>query len=95
MSNTYAKIVSGKKLGFPEESSFLDITAFVGDGKAIQLTTKLDYITLTEKQVKDLINILKARLDSKVTATGDEELGTFFPSYEEQNQPNVSQEKKN
>lgn len=55
------------------------VTAFMGDGKAIQLTTELDYITLTEKQVKDLIKILQARLDGKVTATGEENMGEFEP----------------
>jgi len=50
-----------------------------GDGKAVQLTTRNDYITLTEKQVKDLIMVLKARLNGKVTATGNEQLGDFYP----------------
>lgn len=79
MSNHYATIISNEKEGFPKESKFMYVTAFVGDGKAVQLTTEIDYITLTEKQVKDLINILQARLDGKVTATGEENMGEFKP----------------
>ncbi len=81
MSNHYATLVSIKKYGFPDESRNLLVTAFVGDGgKDIQLTTDKDYITLTEKQVQDLINILQARLDGKVTATGSEDMGEFTPT---------------
>lgn len=79
MSNHYATIVSYVKDGFPKESKFMYVTAFMGDGKAVQLTTEIDYITLTEKQVQDLINVLQARLDGKVTATGEENLGEFTP----------------
>lgn len=81
MSNTYAVFHSYQKNGFPEESSELSITAFMGDGKAIQLTTKNDYITLTEKQVKELIYVLQARIVGKVTSTGNENLGDFYPDY--------------
>jgi len=81
MSNTYARLVSEPKSGFPRESLFLDVTAFVGKNGnySIQLTTSTEYFTLTEKQVKDLINILQARLDCEVTATGYESLGEFHP----------------
>jgi len=81
MSNHYATIISDVKSGFPDESSKLYIGAFVGkDGDySVQLTTDKDYITLTEKQVKDLIDILQARLDRTVTATGFETLGEFEP----------------
>lgn len=79
MSNHYATIISDEKKGFPKESKFMYVTAFMGDGKAVQLTTEIDYITLTEKQVKDLINILEARLYGKVTATNEVALGEFRP----------------
>ena len=79
MSNHYATFHSYQKNGFPKESREMYVTAFVGDGKAIQLTTVNDYITLTEKQVKELITVLQARIDGKVTATGTENMGDFYP----------------
>lgn len=82
MSNTYATLTSIPKSGFPNESRNLYINAFVGDGMAIDLSMDKDYITLTKKQVKDLINILQARLDRKVTATGSEDMGEFPPTDE-------------
>ena len=43
------------------------VTAFVGaNGNAsIQLTTKNDYISLNEKQVKELIKVLRNRINRK------------------------------
>jgi len=82
MSNTYATIVSELNDDFPRESKEMLVNAFVGKNgnKSIQLTLYQDYITLTEKQVQDLINILQARLDNKITATGSEDLGEFYPN---------------
>lgn len=79
MSNTYAVFHSYQKNGFPKESREMYITAFMGDGKAIQIGTTNDYITLTEKQVKDLIKVLQARIDGTVTSTGSEDMGDFYP----------------
>lgn len=87
MSNTYAEFYSFKKDGFPQQSRNMGVTAFVGDGRAIQLTLSEDhdghgyhtYITLNEKQVNDLIKVLQARIDGTVTATGYEHLGHFWP----------------
>jgi len=79
MSNTYAVFHSYQKNGFPEESSQMLVNAFMGDGKAIQLSLRGDYITLTEKQVQDLIYVLQARIIGKVTSTGNENLGDFYP----------------
>jgi len=87
MSNTYAEFYSYKKEGFPGESKNMGVTAFMGDGKAIQLTLSADhdgkgvhtYFTLTEKQVKDLINVLEARILGKVTSTGFENMGDYNP----------------
>jgi len=91
MSNHYATIISNIKDGFPDESRHLYVNAFMGklDAKHqsrywIQLTTDKDYITLSPKQIMDLINILQARLDGKVTSTGFENMGEFYPTDKEQ-----------
>lgn len=92
MSNHYATIISNVKDGFPDESRNLYVNAFIGESNKkygtrswIQLTTDKDYITLSPKQIRDLINILQARLDGKVTSTGSEDMGEFYPTDEEQN----------
>ena len=48
-----------------EQSRRLIVTAFVGGeyGACIQLTTDKDYFTLTEEQVKELINVMQKRLN--------------------------------
>lgn len=88
MSNTYAEFYSYKEIGFPKQSRNMGVTAFVGNGKSVQLTLSPDhdgegyhiYITLNEKQVRDLIKVLEARLKGIVTATGNEHLGHFYPN---------------
>lgn len=92
MSNHYATIISNVKDGFPDESRNLCVNAFMGELNEeygsrswIQLTTDKDYITLSPKQIRDLINILQARLDNKVTSTGCEDMGEFYPTDKEQN----------
>lgn len=63
-----------------EGSHRMDVTAFMGGryGKCIQLTTDKDYVCLSEKQVKELIKVLQARVKNKVTSTGYENLGDFY-----------------
>ena len=53
----------GEEMG--EQSRRLIVTAFVGGeyGACIQLTTDKDYFTLTEEQVKELINVMQKRLN--------------------------------
>ena len=53
----------GEEMG--EQSRRLIVTAFVGGeyGACIQLTTDKDYFTLTEEQVKELINVMRKRLN--------------------------------
>ena len=56
----------------------MTVTAYVGKSKKdIQLTLRSDFICLDEKQVKNLIKVLQARLDSKITATGSEDMGLY------------------
>lgn len=84
MSNTYAKFhpIEWKKSTFGKIST-IDLTAFVGGehGFCIQITMQNDYITLSEKQVKELIKCLQARLDGTVTATGSEEMGEYYANH--------------
>ena len=53
----------GAEMG-EQNSKRLIVTAFVGGeyGACIQLTTDNDYFTLTEEQVKELINVMQKRL---------------------------------
>lgn len=50
--------------GLGEHTSDLDLTAFVGGewGRCVQFTMRNDWCCLSEKQVEDLIKVLKARL---------------------------------
>lgn len=90
MSNTFAEFYSTKKEGLSKQSRNMGVTAFIGDGKAIQLTLSADhdgkgihtFITLTEYQVQKLIECLQARLDSKVTATGNEKMKNYYENHE-------------
>jgi len=92
MSNTYACFYSYKKSGFTHQRKDMAVTAFMGDGRAIQLTLGADhdgkgcheFITLNEKQVNDLITVLQARLENKITSTGNEKLGLFYPDRTEE-----------
>lgn len=81
MSNNYATFFSLKMNGAEKYISNLELTAYMGgeDGRCIQLTTKTDIVCLSEKQIGDLISCLQARLNNKVTSTGDENLGEFKP----------------
>lgn len=89
MSNGFAEFISDLDYD-QEQARDMGVGAFIGDGKAIQLTLganwkaegKHTYICLTEFQVRKLIECLQARLDGKVTATGFEEMGIYYPNHE-------------
>lgn len=89
MSNGFAEFISDYDYD-KEQARDMGVNAFVGDGKAVQLTLGANwkgegvhtYFCLSEFQVKKLIECLQARLDGKVTATGTEEMGVYYPNYE-------------
>ncbi len=76
MSNDYAIFnTQSMKGAFPTD---MTVTAYIGkSGKNIQLTLRNDFICLDKTQVDNLIKVLQARLDGKVTATGSEDMGFF------------------
>ena len=91
MSNSFAEFISNS-LYNQNQARNMSVTAFVGDGSAIQLTFGADwnnkgshtYFCLSEYQVKRLIECLQERLSGKVTATNEVKMNTYYPNKKEE-----------
>lgn len=87
MSNGFAEFQSDGDYD-KEQARGMGVGAFVGDGKAIQLTLGANwkgegvhtYFCLSEFQVRALIECLQERLNGKVSATNEVKMYNYLPN---------------